>query len=305
MTKVVDLFSGMGGFSLAATMAGCKVIAAYNHWPVAVETHAANHPGALHVCQDLQQQNWYEVPGMDLLLASWACQGHSRARGKDQPRHDTARATAWAFISAVEACNPEAAIGENVPDFLRWPLYGAWVAALNALGRSVSVHLSDAADHGVPQNRERVFIVVTKSKHPLVLNVPKRDHVPASSFIDFGTGSWSPVNKPGRAEKTLARIASGRKAHGSRFLTPYYGSGSGTTGRSLNRPIGTITTRARWALVDGDWMRMLTLKESRAAMGFPPETILPANPVTALHMLGNAVAPLQGCDYITALRAAI
>lgn len=305
MTTVADLFSGMGGFSLAATMAGCEVIWAANHWPEAVKTHAANHPGTVHVCQDLQQQDWYAVPRMDLLLASWACQGHSRARGKDQPRHDTARATAWAFISAIEACDPEAAIGENVPDFLKWPLYGAWVAALNALGRSVSVHLSDAADHGVPQNRERVFIVVTKSKHPLVLKVPKREHVPASSFIDFKAGSWSPVNKPGRAEKTLARIASGRKAHGGRFLAPFYGSGSGTTGRSLARPIGTITTRARWAVIDGDRMRMLTLDENRAGMGFPVSTVLPSNRVLGIHMLGNAVAPLQGRDYIAALRAAV
>lgn len=305
MITVADLFSGMGGFSLAAEMAGCRVIWAGNHWRVAVDTHAANHPGAVHACQDLQLQDWTQVPRMDLLLASWACQGHSPARGKDRPHHDAARATADAFVQAIEICRPEAALGENVPGFLKWVRYPAWVMSLNALGYSVSVHQSDAADHGVPQNRERVFIAVTKSKHPLVLKVPKREHVPASSFIDFDSGSWSPINKPGRAEKTLARIAAGRKAHGSRFLTPYYGSGSGTTGRSLARPIGTITTRARWALIDGDRMRMTTLNENRAGMGFPASTILPPDPVLALHMLGNAVAPIQGRDYITALKAAI
>ncbi|WP_261159226.1 hypothetical protein [Serratia liquefaciens] len=36
-------------------MAGVEVIWAGNHWPAAVDTHEKNHPGAIHVCQDLHQ----------------------------------------------------------------------------------------------------------------------------------------------------------------------------------------------------------------------------------------------------------
>lgn len=63
------------------------------------------------------------------------------------------------------------------------------------------------------------------------------------------------------------------------------------TGRSLDRPIGTITTRDRWAVVDGDKMRMLTRFECRDAMSFPSNYQLPDNHRLAVHLLGNAVCP--------------
>ncbi|MGH8758958.1 MAG: DNA cytosine methyltransferase, partial [Burkholderiales bacterium] len=86
--KAIDLFAGAGGFSTGAQMAGCKVVWAANHWPTAVDIHAANHPGTMHACQDLRQTDWRDVPAHDILLASPACQGHSRARGKERPHHD-------------------------------------------------------------------------------------------------------------------------------------------------------------------------------------------------------------------------
>ncbi|MNT18343.1 DNA cytosine methyltransferase [Cupriavidus necator] len=85
---------------------------------------------------------------------------------------------------------------------------------------------------------------------------------------------------------------------------PYYGSGSGTTGRSLDRPIGTITTLDRWAVVDGDRIRMLSADECRAAMGFPREYKLRSQHKTAVHMLGNAVCPPVARDIINAIMEA-
>lgn len=76
--KAIDLFSGAGGFSQGAIMAGCNVVSASTHWQSAVELRAANHPGAQHVCQGLQQADWAAVPAHDLLLASLCFQGHSR-----------------------------------------------------------------------------------------------------------------------------------------------------------------------------------------------------------------------------------
>ena len=73
-------------------------------------------------------------------------------------------------------------------------------------------------------------------------------------------------------------------------------------GRSLDRPIGTITTRDRWAIVDGDRMRMLSAHECRAAMGFPADYILPDQHRLAVHMLGNAVCPPVARDVINAIR---
>jgi DNA (cytosine-5)-methyltransferase 1 len=127
---------------------------------------------------------------------------------------------------------------------------------------------------------------------PIQLDLKRwhRPHVPAAGVIDFDTGRWSLIKRPGRAAATLARIQAGRAQHGDRFLIAYYGSAKG--GRSLDRPIGTLTTRARYAVIDGDRMRMVTPDEARAAMSFPTDYWLPKNIKTAHHLIGNAVPPL-------------
>lgn len=300
--KAIDLFAGAGGFSTGAAMAGCEVVWAANHWPAAVAVHADNHPATQHACQDLQQADWTQVPAHDLLLASPACQGHSKARGKERMHHDAQRATAWAVVSAAECHRPAAVVVENVPEFAAWTLYPAWCAAMHALGYALAPMILDAADHGVPQHRRRLFIVGTRTKHPIELRLPKREHAAAARIIDFGAGQWSAIDRPGRARNTLARVAAGRAAHGERFLTAYYGNEAG--GRSLHRPLGTVTTRDRYAVIDGDRMRMLSADEYRRAMGFPDGYRLPAQHREAVHMLGNAVCPPVACDVIAALRAA-
>lgn len=304
MTTVIDLFAGLGGWSIGAKMAGYQVLWAANHWPVAVEWHSRNMPDALHVCQDLHQADWSQVPGHDILLASPCCQGHSKARGKTtgNPQHDASRSTAWAVVSAVEYHRPPLAIVENVPEFLQWTLYPAWAAAMEALGYKLAPHIIDCADLGVPQNRVRLFIVCTRSAAPLKLNIPRRDHVPASSFINFDGGRWSPINKPGRAEATLARVDAGRSAFGDRFVFSYYGNTK--SGRDINRPIGTITTRDRWAVVDGDRMRMLTADENLLAMSFPADTHRPDNHRLTVNLAGNAVPPVAAAGILQAIQEA-
>lgn len=302
--KAVDLFAGGGGFTAGAKMAGVNVVWAANHNPVAVEYHATNHPDAAHVCQDLHQADWTQVPAHDVLLASPCCQGHSTARGKDRPHHDTQRSTAWAVVSCAEYHREQVVVVENVPEFTRWMLYPAWLHAMHALGYAVAPHIIDAADHGVPQNRERLFLVCTKSKHPIELKFAKRDHVPVGRVIEWDRHNWSPIDKPGRSAATLKRIASGRARFGRRFVAPYYGSGSGATGRSIDRPIGTITTLDRWSLIDGDNMRMLQPSEVRAAMGFPEDYRLPPKRRDAIQLMGNAVCPPVAADILRELRAA-
>ncbi|MDP3908876.1 MAG: DNA cytosine methyltransferase [Gemmatimonadales bacterium] len=285
----VDLFAGAGGFTEGAAAAGVRVLWAANHWPLAVETHAANHPEVEHACQDLHLADWSRVPAHDILLASPCCQGHSRARGKDQAHHDSSRSTAWAVVSCAEFHAPQFVVVENVPEFQGWKLYPAWRMAMNALGYSLAEHVIDAADVGVPQHRRRLFIVGARSTVPLHLGAPAAEHRPASDVVDFEAGRWSPIERPGRAAATLARVCAGRARHGDRFLVAYYKSERG--GRPLSRPLGTLPTRDRFALVDDDRMRMLTRDEIRDGMGFPAGYRLPTRHKDAVHLLGNAVCP--------------
>lgn len=295
--RAIDLFAGAGGFSLGAKMAGLEVVWAANHWPDAVTTHQKAFPGVEHACEDLHRVDWTMVPHHDLLLASPCCQGHSRGRGKDRPHHDAARSTAWAVIDAVEMHLPDAVIVENVIEFLDWRLYINWRAALMALGYSVCETIADAADAGVPQHRHRLFVCATRCrplKEPLQL--PKRMHRPASSFLR-DIPAKTPIKN--LCVKTRNRAAKGRHDHGDRFLLPYYSSCKG--GRTIHAPIGTITTRDRYGLVEGDKMRMLTVDEYRDAMGFPAAYPLPDNRKLAIHLLGNSVPPMLACDVISSL----
>ena len=193
-------------------------------------------------------------------------------------------------------------IVENVPEVLRWECWPAWKLAMECLGFAVSPHIVDAADHGVPQNRERALILCTRGKAQLVLRLPKREPVPAAAVIDWTAPGWTPVRN--KCLATRRRVAAGRAELGDVFVCPYYGSGSGLTGRSLERPIGTITTRDRWLLVNGTRSRFINVDECRAFMGFPAGFQLPANKKLAKHLLGNAVCPPVMADFLTAYRRA-
>lgn len=289
--RAIDLFAGAGGFTEGARAAGVPVVWAANHWPLAVDIHARNHPEVTHACQDLHQADWSKVPACNLVLASPCCQGHSKARGKERPHHDVSRSTAWAVVSCCEYHRPQAAIIENVQEFLDWSLYPAWELAMQKLGYQLSVNMIDAAQLGVPQHRERLFIVATLAEALMISPPRKRKLAAIGPHIDWSWPNWSPIRTKGRALATLERVAAGRKRFGRRFVMPYYGSGSGRTGRSLDRPLGTVTTRDRWAVVDGDRMRMLQPPEYQAAMSFPSDYLLEGPRDQQINLLGNAVCP--------------
>lgn len=292
--RAIDLFAGAGGFSTGALMAGLDVVWAANHWPEAVQAHAANHPHAKHACQDLHQVDWTTVPQHDVMLASPACQGHSRARGKDRPHHDACRSTAWAVVSCAEVHRPQLIVIENVPEFARWILFPTWKAALERLGYGISTTIADAADAGVPQHRRRLFVLAAFGSTPNV-TLPIRQHRAAESIIR-PAANWTPVAH--LCQRTRDKVIRGRARFGERFLIAYYGNEP--DGRSLTRPLGTVTTRDRHALVEGDRLRMLSVDECRAAMGFPESYVLPDRKTDAMKMLGNAVPPPLARDVIQA-----
>jgi DNA (cytosine-5)-methyltransferase 1 len=282
----IDLFAGLGGFTEGARRAGLRVVWAANHWQAAVDCHSVNHPETIHACQDLHQADWSLVPKHDVMLASPCCQGFTKARGKNRPSHDTSRATAWAVISCAEFHRPKRIVVENVPEFLNWIFFAPWIDCLARLGYKLYTYVFDAADFGVPQHRERAFVIATRSRSPLSIKSPRLPHVPARSIISR-TDSWTPVRS--LCANTRARVRNGRRQFGDSFLVAYYGNENG--GRSLDKPLGTVTTRDRFGLVEGDHLRMLTVDEYRRAMGFPDSYKLPPNRRLATHLLGNAVCP--------------
>lgn len=304
MPKGIDLFAGAGGTTSGAKMAGVDIVWAANHNPVAVEYHAKNHPEIIHTCQDLQQADWSLVPEHDIVFASPCCQGHSRAAGKKQQtkKADLSRSTAWAVVSVLEAHRTPLAVIENVPDFLNWELYKPWASAMSVLGYSLSVNYINAADHGVPQNRNRLFIVASRSKHPLELNLKKQERVPARTFIDFNPDNhqWDLVSN--RVLATQNRVINGRKEFGDTFLDAAYGAER--SGRSLDKPLGTVTTMNKHSLVMGEHIRPLNIRELASAQTFDGDYHWPKSKTATKMMIGNAVPPVLAREITTAVLSA-
>jgi DNA (cytosine-5)-methyltransferase 1 len=285
--KVVDLFAGAGGWTTGATQAGAQVLMAINHWPRAVETHSRNHPDTQHICQDLALFDHSKLPDHELLIASPSCVGHTPARGRERKHHDATRATAWCVVDAVEAKRPAQLVVENVPAFQDWELYPVWKMALAALGYALEEHLLDASEWGVPQQRVRLIVTGRRGAPPVRLRTPGVPGASAHAIIDWSSGEWGSAQH--RAARTMTCIADGRARFGERFLVPYFGNTR--TARSIERPVATVTTKDRFAIVDGARMRMPSIEAYRRAMSFPEDYALTGTREERLKQLGNAVPP--------------
>jgi DNA (cytosine-5)-methyltransferase 1 len=298
--KAVDLFAGWGGFTLGAERAGARVVWAANHWPLAVRAHAANHPHTEHSCQDLRQADFTRLPDYDLLLASPACQGHSEA---SQPRrrayHDAMRATAWAVVDCAEATRPRALVVENVVPFMRWALLPSWLDALHRLGYRTELRVVNAAHHGVPQRRRRLFVLGTRTSGVRALQETTE---PAfGPCVDWTAGDWRPLSQ--MASGARARVEQGRKLWGDRFVAQHV---TGNRGWPLHEPIRTITTADQFVVVDGRRYRPLTIRETARAMGFPDGYEWPVGTTRrdTIEGLGNAVCPPVATAIVRALMEA-
>lgn len=296
--RAVDMFAGGGGTSEGARLAGVSVVWCGNHWPVAVRSHALNHPDAIHVCQDLQQFDFSTLPDHEILLASPCCYGHSSAaqgpRKRDPKiaaRHDDARATAMAVLTAADATEPQAVIVENVPRFLAWRLYPTFEHGLTALGYHVQVVHSLASHHGVPQRRHRIFVVATR--RPIDLRMTATSEPAFGPCIQWDEGRWRPVATA--TPSVRRRIERSRPRCGRRFLTQHTRDHMGTP---LHEPIRTVTTKRQWAVVDGERYRSLTVRETARAMGFRDDYQLEGTATEQITQLGHAVPPPQARDVI-------
>ena len=179
MLTLTDMFCGAGGSSTGAIqIPDVQVIMAANHWKLAIETHAQNHPGTDHRCADLSQVDPRLFPRTDLSWFSPSCTKHSIAQGKRradaQPdlfgevlpdaAAERSRATMWDVVRFSEHHDYRAVIVENVVDVVHWLPFRSWLTAMESIGYAHqivylnSMH-AQAFGPGAPQSRDRVYIV--------------------------------------------------------------------------------------------------------------------------------------------------
>jgi DNA (cytosine-5)-methyltransferase 1 len=172
---VTDLFCGAGGSSLGAEAAGLELVMAANHWQTAIDVHQVHFPDAGHDCADISQADPRRYPRTDILLASPECTNHSQARGVSRQRQDPtlwdapdpsaerSRATMWDVPRFAEQMRYAAVVVENVVEATKWVMWPAWWQAMELLGYRGQVLSHNSMHHGVPQSRDRIYVVWTRN----------------------------------------------------------------------------------------------------------------------------------------------
>lgn len=254
--NVVDMFCGSGGTSTgvcqAALSMGLKVkLTAINSWPVAVETHAANHPGAQHICKNVMAVDplkiGYRRNRLHILVASPECKWHSKARG-NKPINDQLRISAWDVVRFTEELLPWVLVVENVQEFADWgpidangrpikkhrgTIFDSWCNNIKALGYSLEKRILCSADYGDPTIRRRLFIIAYRKKKD-VIKWPAPTHSkdgigglkrwrPAGEIIDWTCASRS-IYDPERRElcaNTIKRIRVGVEKFYGPWAAPF------------------------------------------------------------------------------------
>ncbi len=198
----------------------------------------------------------------------------------------------------VDHFAPRWVVVENVIQMRRWSRYPKFLSALRT-NFEVREEVLDAADFGVPQSRRRLFLICDRVHEPGAVEPSARTHTPARTILDpMGTWPMKPLLTSRRAKDTILRAERAIAEVGARepFLLVYYGTDGGGGWQSLDRPLRTITTLDRFALVvpsrHGHQMRMLQVPELRRAMGFDPRFQLPLGTRRdRIKLLGNGVCP--------------
>lgn len=301
--RAIDLFCGAGGSSWGAKQAGAEIVAGFDLWDLAGKNHHVNFPGAKFYhgrLEDLSVEAVAkEVGPVDLILASPECTNHSPAKG-NRPRCEQSKDTAFQVARFAAALSPRWIVVENVVSMRKWRRYAEFKSALEKLGYNLREQILNSADFGVPQSRRRLFIFADLQRTPPRLKAPGMAPKKIGNIVDLnGSYPWTPLRRPNRAKSTLARAERGFSAVGNAkpFLLVYYGSDGAGGWQRLNRPLRTITTVDRFAVVKpdrkrGHVMRMLQVPELQAAMGMPPEMKLESGTRRdRIKMIGNAVCP--------------
>ncbi|MBN9050376.1 MAG: DNA (cytosine-5-)-methyltransferase [Rhizobiales bacterium] len=303
MIRTLDIFCGGGGSSYGARQAGAEIVCGIDLCDVATETYRENFKEAHVVTARLEDVGpralHNKIGNIDLLLASPECTNHTCAKGA-APRSEASRATAMQALRYAKEFRPRWLVMENVVHMRPWSRYGELKEALQDLGYNVREFVFDASDFGVPQSRRRLFVVCDLEDEVADIKIPRiRKKKTVHDILDKpGTWDTTPLFRPGRAKPTLERAERGFAKVGKKaaFLLVYYGSDGSGGWQPLDRPLRTITTVDRFALVEpgagGHNMRMLQVSELKKAMGFKSDYIMNhGSRRENIKILGNGVCP--------------
>nr|WP_218963404.1 DNA (cytosine-5-)-methyltransferase [Bacillus pumilus] len=290
---MIDLFAGIGGIRLAFQKQGGKSVFASEWDKFSVKTYKANY-GETPV-GDITLIDEKDIPDHDILLAGFPCQPFSQA-GLKKGFEDTRGTLFFDIARIIKEKRPKAFLLENVKQ-LKGHDKGRTLKTIiqileNELNYTVYYKVLRAADFGVPQNRERIYIV--GFYNPLTGNevsfeFPKPTHEPTR----VGDILESDVDEKYTISDRLYQGHLRRKEEHKKK-----GNGFGFSLFNAESPY-TNTISARYykdgseILIDQGVSknpRKLTPRECARLQGFPDNFIIPVSDTQAYRQFGNSVA---------------
>ncbi len=202
--RVLDLFAGCGGLSLGFQREGFEILAAIEFDPLAALSHGANFFGSAKPCEleahskarDITKIDpdellaEYSIQGkveeaVDVIIGGPPCQAFARV-GRAKLREIAAHPSAFKldprgnlylrFIEYIRKLKPLAVLMENVPDVINYGGHNIpeeTCEVLSELGYSANYTLLNAAFYGVPQMRERMFLLAYRNELDAAVQFPE------------------------------------------------------------------------------------------------------------------------------------
>lgn len=281
--KVIDLFAGCGGLALGFEAAGYETIG-FEMDSAASQTYRDNLAGE---CLTVTLETKFDYPDAAIIIGGPPCQPFSV--GGHQMGIEDARDGFPIFIDAVKKVRPKLFIFENVRGLLysnKW-YFELIIRELQKLGYIVDYQLLNAVNYGVPQNRERLFVI----GHRANFDFPQKKASKVTVQEAIGDTMWT---APPESKFLNASM--------NQYVLKYEKASFCINPRDLypDKPARTLTCRnlagatgdmQRVKLEDGRRRRLIHSEAARL-QSFPDWFKFFGNETQKFNQIGNAVPPL-------------
>ena len=285
--KFIDLFAGIGGIRIPFDELGARCVFSSEWDKYAAQTYTANYGDTPY--GDITTINEKHIPAFDILLAGFPCQPFSNA-GCKKGFDDTRGTLFFDICRIVKYHKPKVIFLENVKGFKshnKGQTFSIAKKTLENLGYYVHYSILNAKQFGVPQNRERIYIIAFRGKTNFSFQLPEHATAKVGDVL-----SKKKVDKKYTISDKLwaghQRRKLEHKAKGNGFgysLFQYNSKYTSTISARYYKDGSEILIKQE----DGINPRKITPREAARLQGFPDNFIIPVSDVQAYKQFGNSV----------------
>ncbi len=291
---VLDLFAGCGGLALGFESTGFNTIG-FEKDKDAVATYSLNLEGH---CYKAELTRNTEYPPAQVIIGGPPCQpfsvgGHQRGMADERNGFPI-------FLAAVEQVQPKIVLFENVRGLLytnKW-YFEEITQELAKLGYIINYALLNALDFGVPQNRERLFVIGHKNNFSFP--TPEKKRYTVAEAIGDLMETTPPESKflTSSMDEYVKKYEVASKCINPRDLYPHKPART-LTCRNIAAPTGDMH---RIKLSDGRRRRLL-VREAARLQSFPDWFEFSGNETSQFYQIGNAVPPMLALHLAKSIKA--